>query len=66
MVSATVEIKKWGNSLGVIIPKETIKKLKLDAGEKVHLEIVPKRRISGFGMTKGGKPFKRELIEREY
>lgn len=32
--------KKWGNSLGVVIPKEEVKKLKLHEGQTIRLEIV--------------------------
>lgn len=66
MVSATVEVKKWGNSFGVLIPRETVKKLGLSKGEKVQLDIVPQKRISGFGLAKGAKSFKRQIEEREF
>lgn len=66
MASITTEVKRWGNSLGVIIPSETAKKLDLTEGEKVGLEIFPKKKISGFGITKGAHSFKRELEEREF
>jgi len=62
----TVEVKKWGNSFGVLISSRTVKRLNLQAGEKAQLEIFPKKRISGFGIVaKGAKIFKREIEERE-
>ena len=66
MVSTDVEVKRWGNSFGVIIPKEAAKKLKLEAGKELSLEITLKEKISGFGLAKGAKSFKRELEEREF
>jgi len=66
VVSVTVEVKKWGNSFGVLIPSETVKKLELGEGEKVNLDITPKKRISGFGIAKGAKSFKREIEERDF
>ncbi len=35
-----VTIKKWGNSLGIIIPKEIVQKRDLKNGTKVLFEIV--------------------------
>lgn len=66
MASVNAEVKKWGNSLSVIIPRDTVKKLHLVKGEMVGLEVFPKRRASGFGIAKGAKSFKRELDEREF
>ncbi len=55
-----VELKQWGNSIGVIIPAEKLKELGLHKGDKIEVDILPKKRIDGFGMCKGGKPFVRE------
>lgn len=66
VVSITVEVKKWGNSFGVLIPSKTVKKLELSRGEKVNLDITSLKRISGFGIAKGAKSFKREIEEREF
>lgn len=65
MVSTVAEVKKWGNSLGVVIPRETARRLNLSEGGKVQLDILPQRRISGFGIAKGAMPFKREPFERD-
>jgi len=56
------EVKTWGNSLGIIIPAEEVKKLKLKKGDRVRVEIIAKKRIDGFGMWKGEKyePFVRD------
>ena len=55
-----VELKEWGNSVGVIIPAEKLKELELHKGDIVDLDIVKKKRIEGFGISKGAKPFKEE------
>ena len=36
----TTKIQKWGNSLGVRIPKEVIKKAKLKVGKSVSVKNV--------------------------
>jgi len=33
------KIKKWGNSMGVIIPKEMIEEKNLKVGEEIGLEV---------------------------
>ena len=59
MVYATVEVKKWGNSLGLIVPKKTAHQIGLKPGEKIEIEIVKKQRADYFGICKGSKPFDR-------
>ena len=34
--------KKWGNSLGVIIPREAVKEMKLRENQEVIIDIKPK------------------------
>ena len=36
-----IEIRKFGNSLGVIIPKEILEKLRLDDGDMVFITETP-------------------------
>jgi len=61
------EIKKWGNSLGVILPIDELRQLGLSKGDQVELEVIPKKRIDGFGMCKGAKTFfKRDDIHKEF
>ena len=55
-----VELKEWGNSLGVILPSEALKELSLRKGDKVEIDIVAKKRINGFGIAKGARPFEEE------
>lgn len=60
MVMANAQVKKWGNSLGVIIPSKTVKQLKLREGKIIQIEVKVKEKINGFGIFKGAKPFKEE------
>ncbi|HLC73528.1 MAG TPA: hypothetical protein VJH20_02735 [Candidatus Nanoarchaeia archaeon] len=57
-----VELKNWGNSMGVIIPIEKIKELGLRKGDKIDIDIVKKERIDGFGIARGFKRFKEEKV----
>lgn len=66
VVQVTAVVKKWGNSLGVIIDNSVSKKLDLKEGEKISLDILPKKRFSGFGILKTRERFEREHDERDY
>ena len=65
MCHATVELKKWGNSLGIIIPKDKIDELGLSEHDFIDIDIIKKEKISGFGIFKGKAPFKRDQPEYE-
>ncbi len=60
-----VMLKQWGNSIGVILPIEELRKLNLCEGDKVEVNIVKKVKTTGFGMFKGAKPFEEEKEEHE-
>lgn len=53
------KIKRWGNSIGVLIPKDDATQLQLKEGQEVAIEITkkenPLRELFGFG-KKMGKP----------
>ncbi len=56
MVVVQNEIKKWGNSMAVVIPKEAVEKEHLKEGEKVTLIIVKENKNvlkETFGIGKG-------------
>ncbi len=57
---ATVELKKWGNSLGIIIPKDKIEELGLSEHDIIDLDLVKKEKVSGFGIAEGKSPYRRE------
>ncbi|MDP3728579.1 MAG: AbrB/MazE/SpoVT family DNA-binding domain-containing protein [bacterium] len=40
MVTVQVQMRKWGQSLGVVIPKEIVSKDSLKEGEKIELIIL--------------------------
>lgn len=54
------ELKEWGNSVGVIIPSEKLKELGVHKGDRIEISIVAKKRLNGFGLCKGAKPFEEE------
>ncbi len=60
-----VELKEWGNSMGVIIPIEKLKELGLQKGDKIELNIVKKRSMDGFGVCIRAEPFKEEKEDHE-
>ena len=64
--SGNVEVKKWGNSLGAIIDSKVSKKLGLKEGQKITISIETVQKLSGFGIAKGAKSFKRERDEHEF
>ncbi len=68
MVHATVETKKWGNSIGVIIPREVAKRLDLKPGEKLGIDVEKKERVDFFGVArgKGLRPFERDHNDHEF
>ena len=66
ILQTTAVVKKWGNSLGVIIDRNASKKLGLKEGQQVSLEIVPKGKVSAFGITKGSRGFRRDHADREF
>ncbi len=66
LVRTDATVKRWGNSLGIIIPKEAARKLGLKEGERIDVDFLPKKRIDGFGMSKGIGPFERDHDDHEF
>jgi hypothetical protein len=60
-----VELKEWGNSVGVVLPIDKVRQMGLKKGDKIEIKIFLKKRIDGFGIAKGGKPFEEEKEEHE-
>ncbi len=60
-----VELKEWGNSIGVVLPMDKIKEMGLRKGDRVDINIILKKRINGFGVSKGAKPFEEDKEEHE-
>ncbi len=61
-MTSEVLVKKWGNSMGIILPKELVKKEHLKENEKVIIEIVKEANLKKiFGSLKrkiSGQEFK--------
>ncbi len=55
MVMITGKLRKWGNSFGVVIPKEVVEKERFRSGEKLDVLIIPKNNVlkETFGSLKG-------------
>jgi len=60
-----VRTKKWGNSVGVIIPSESLRKLNIKPDEKIIIEIQKKENILKelFGKAKFKKSTEQILKE---
>jgi putative addiction module antidote len=52
-----IEVKKIGNSTGLILPKEIVTRLGLSVGDELVLNETP----DGFAVSKGGDEWQREL-----
>lgn len=51
--------KKWGSSLGIIIPKEVVKKERLQEEQEIRINILSGKKTTGadiFGKLKFKKP----------
>ena len=57
-VVATVELKKIGNSTGVILPKEVLARLQLTVGDKFHATLTPE---GGIRLTPYDPDFERAM-----
>ncbi len=57
MVIVESKAKKWGNSVGFIIPKDVLKDIGVEEGETLEIDIRRKKRINGFGLFRHAKPF---------
>lgn len=62
---AEAKVKRWGNSLGIILPKDLVKIEDLNKGDTVKIEVAKEKRVNGFGMFKGIPKFKEEKEEHE-
>jgi hypothetical protein len=53
MSMAEVEVKQWGNSIGIIIPKGLARHEKIRNGDTIKIDIIKKGKLEGFGLLKG-------------
>lgn len=58
-----VRTKRWGNSVGVVIPNETIERLNIKPEEEIIIEIEKKNNVlkEMFGKAKFKKPAKKMI-----
>ena len=54
------KIRKLGTSVGMIVPKEIVKREELHEGDIVKVEIIKEKRVDAFGMLKGMPSFNKE------
>ena len=57
MAMTEAKIRKWGNSLALIIPKEITRLEDLSEGDIVKMDVSKEKRVDAFGMLKGAPPF---------
>lgn len=61
------KIKKWGNSLGLIIPKEELRKMDIGENQEVIVDITkkdnPLKELFGFGKRNKIKKSTKQIIE---
>ncbi|HIH10348.1 MAG TPA: AbrB/MazE/SpoVT family DNA-binding domain-containing protein [Candidatus Diapherotrites archaeon] len=57
-MAVTVTTKKWGNSVGLVIPKEVVERQGIKPEQKVEIEVRPVRHpfAKFFGSLKTGRP----------
>ena len=66
MVHAVLKTKKWGNSIGMIVPREVASQVDLKPGEEVNADLVKKDRVDFFGKYKGIGHFVRDHNDHEF
>lgn len=61
-MTCTVEAKKWGNSIGVVVPAKVVKGLEITPGTYLEVDFKEKKRLDGFGIWKdiAHKPYIKE------
>ena len=57
MVIVESKAKKWGNSIGFIVPKQVLEDIGVKEGETIEIDIKRKKRINGFGLFRNARPF---------
>ena len=61
-----VELKKWGNSIGIVLPKEYVDSHHLKANDKVIINIVKEADLSQiYGSLKRPKGFSTQKFKDE-
>jgi len=64
LVEIISQVRQWGRSVGVVIPKETAKKANIKTGDKIRLLIIGKNPLKEtFGILKLKRPTEEILKE---
>lgn len=61
-MQSKAKLKRWGNSYGVVVPKEIVEKEGLKEGEEVEISV---RKASDIRRLFGRYPFKDLQLEKE-
>ncbi len=69
MIEVTSQVRKWGSSVGIVIPKEAAKRANVKEGDTIRLLVMGKNNpiAETFGIAKLKRPTKKilEEIDRE-
>lgn len=65
MVELKTEVRKWGNSFGLVIPKDIVRKEKLKPKQKVTVLLLKESNAfkKTFGMAKDWKTPTKKILE---
>ena len=66
-MATEVTVKKWGNSMGIILPRELVEKNKLEENDKIIIEVVKKADLRHlFGSLKRKTNDKTRITGQEF
>ena len=66
-MATEVKVKKWGNSMGIILPRELVEKNKLEENDKIIIEVVKKADLRHlFGSLKRKTNDKTRITGQEF
>ena len=67
MVELTAKVRKWGNSFGIVIPQEVLKRKSIKEGEEVDVVLIKKGNVlrETFGKVKFKKSTEKMMKEMD-
>ncbi len=67
MTELTTKVRKWGNSFGIIIPVEVLRRKGIKEGEEIDAILIKKGDVlrETFGTHKFSKPIKKMMKEMD-
>lgn len=60
MAYVTAKVKRWGNSLGLLIPRDVVVEKEISENDVVNVHILKKRKVNGFGLCRGKASYREE------